>query len=151
MPGRVEAIHIAAAEGAPMEARESVEIRADLGIVGDRYAAAGRKGQLTLVAVEELAEAGRELGIDIPRGATRRNVTVRGVPLSREPGARLRLGPVVVEVTGPAEPCDIMEASVAPGARDALKARAGIRARVIEGGVLRVGAPADVVNAEVAS
>lgn len=149
MHGKVEAIHIAPVEGAPMEARESVEIRADLGIVGDRYAASGRKGQVTLVAVEELAEAGRALGIEIPRGATRRNVLVSGVPLSREPGARLHIGPVLLEVTGAAEPCDVMETSVGPGAREALMGRAGVRARVVEGGVLRVGASAEIVAGEV--
>ena len=134
-----------------MEAVGSVEVRADHGLVGDRYAAPGRKGQITLISLEELALAEAELGTAIPRGATRRNVTVSGVGLSRRAGDRFRLGPVLVEVTGSAEPCQLMETCVGPGAKDALVNRAGIRARILEGGILEVGAPVEAIQAEVAS
>lgn len=137
MHARVEAIHVAAREGAPMEALASVECRADFGLVGDRYARPGSKGQLTLVSSEDLVQAAAELGAPIASGATRRNVTVGG----RLPsvGARVRLGDVLLEVTGPAEPCGLMDECIGAGAKDALRGRAGVRARVLGGGTLRVG------------
>ena len=123
-----------------MESCASAEIRADFGIVGDRYAKPGTDSQLTLVSAEELVRAGAKLGLLIPPGATRRNITLQDVALPQEPGARLRLGDVLVEVTGPADPCGLMETCVGPGAREALVGLSGVRARVLEGGVLTIGA-----------
>ena len=135
--GRVVAIHVAAAEGAAMQAVPSAECRADFGIVGDRYARSGSKGQVTLVAAEQIADAARSLGRPIEAGATRRNVTIEGIALPA-PGARVELGGVLLEITGPAEPCDLMNRCIAQGAREALVGRGGVRARVLRGGMLRV-------------
>jgi MOSC domain-containing protein YiiM len=145
MRGRIEAIHVAARTGAPMVAVDSVECREDFGLVGDRYARAGAKGQVTLVSREKLDEAARDLGTTILPGATRRNVTIAGVELPEDAGARLRLGPVLLEVFGPAAPCGLMDECIMPGAREALVGRSGVRAQVVEGGTLRVG---DVVMLE---
>jgi MOSC domain-containing protein YiiM len=129
-----------------MESCARVEAVAGSGLVGDRYA--GRKasgggefdGQVTLVSEEELREAAERLGAPIAAGSTRRNVTVAGLGrLPRDAGARLVLGAVVVEVTGPAEPCGIMEKSVGRGAKNALVERAGIRARILRSGTIAVG------------
>jgi MOSC domain-containing protein YiiM len=128
-----------------MEARDAVEIRADFGLAGDRHAAPGARGQVTIVSAEELAAAAAKLGAPIPPGSTRRNVTVAGVELTRAKGAVVRLGRAAVEITGPAEPCDVMERSIGPGAKAALVGLAGVRARVLEGGVLRTG---DAVTVE---
>ena len=123
-----------------MEPCVSAEIRADLGLVGDRYTKPGTASQLTVVSAEELASAGAKLGLVIPSGATRRNITIQGVALPQQAGARLRLGDVLIEVTGPADPCRLMESCVGPGAREALVGLSGVRARVLEGGVLTMGA-----------
>ena len=144
MAGKVVAIHRAPAEGAAMEPCASAEIRADFGLVGDRYARPGTDSQLTLVSAEELGRAAASLGLVIPPGATRRNVTIENVILPQQVGARLRLGDVLVEVTGPADPCRLMESCVGPGAREALVGLAGVRARVLEGGVLAIGATVEV-------
>lgn len=138
MPARVEGIHVAARKGAPMEALSVAECRADFGFVGDRYAKSGSPGQVTLVSAEDLLAAEAQLGGAIAAGATRRNITISGQPLPG-PGGRLRLGEILVEITGSADPCGLMERCVAPGALAALQGRAGMRARVLRGGVLRVG------------
>ena len=123
-----------------MESCASVEIRADFGVVGDRYAKPGSGAQLTLVSIDDLAQAGAHLGLAIAPGATRRNISIEGFAIPQAAGSRVRLGEVVVEVTGPAEPCRLMESCVGPGALEALVGRAGVRARVLEGGLLSVGA-----------
>ena len=127
-----------------MEGCASAEIRADFGLVGDRYAKPGSDAQLTLVSTDELAHAEARLGLVIAPGATRRNITIQGLAIPQAKGSRVRLGDVLVEVTGPADPCRLMETCVGPGAMKALAGRAGVRARVLEGGLLSVGASAEI-------
>ncbi len=138
----ITAIHIADDIRAPVRSVDHVEAVAGYGLVGDRKYGTGEERAITVVAEEELAKAAAELGYDIEPGATRRNVTVRGLDLSREAGARYRLGDVVIEVFRDCAPCDQMEETVGPGARAALRGRAGIRGRIVTGGTLRVGDPA---------
>jgi MOSC domain-containing protein YiiM len=147
----VEAIHRAPKEGAAMESCDAVVIREDHGIEGDRYAGRTTDAHVTVVSTEQLAEAGRILGHAIPPGATRRNVTVSGIDLRSEAGARIEVGDIILEVTGPADPCRIMERSVGPGAQEALDGLAGVRARVLRGGSLSVGASASASVAASAS
>ncbi|MEM7246015.1 MAG: MOSC domain-containing protein [Acidobacteriota bacterium] len=144
MSGRVVSLHVAASEGADIESPERVEIRADHGIVGDRKAKSGVKGQVTVFSLEKLAEASQELGRPIEAGRTRRNIAVEGVELP-DLGGRLRLGPVLVEVTQDAAPCNLMNELFGHGAKDALEDRAGVRAKVLEGGELGIG---DAVSAD---
>jgi MOSC domain-containing protein YiiM len=137
MPGRVVAIHVAAHAGAPMEAVSFADCREDFGLVGDRYARAGSRGQVTIVAQELLDEAAAEWGAAIGPGSTRRNVTIAGIALPPI-GGRLGLGDVVLEITGPAEPCGLMDECIGEGAKSALVGRAGVRSRVVRGGRLSV-------------
>lgn len=130
-----------------MEAVSEAECRTDHGLVGDRYAKPGSKGQVTIVAAEDLAAAEGVLGSGIVPGATRRNVTISGLALPAS-GARLRLGPALLEITGPADPCGLMDRCIGPGAKSALAGRAGMRARVLSGGTLRVGDAVEPVVSE---
>jgi MOSC domain-containing protein YiiM len=142
----VEHIHVAARSGAPMESLDEVAAVAGKGLEGDRNFDQYSKGQITVVSTEELDEAAAEWGQDIVPGSTRRNVTVSGLRLPRDEGARIKLGDVVVEVYRNASPCELMEESVGPGARAALRDRAGIRGLIIEGGTLRVGDPVSLAE-----
>jgi len=61
--------------------------------------------------------------------------------LNRTPGTTIKVGEVVVTVNGDCSPCDEMNLSVGPGARDHLKERAGITGMIEKGGTIRVGDP----------
>lgn len=142
MTGRLLHIHIAGDHRAPMVELDEVEAVEGMGLAGDRNF--GTPRQVTLVAAAELAEAAAELGIAIPPGATRRNLTVELPFLPRETGARIRVGEVVLEVRRDCTPCELMETEVGPGARAALQGRSGVSAHVVAGGRIRSDDPVAV-------
>jgi hypothetical protein len=129
--------------------RDRIEVRAGLGVVGDRYFArpAHRQASVTLIAAESLEHVSRELGLDaVPDPLlTRRTVVLRGVDVDALPrGGELGLdsgtGPVRFRVHRPANPCAWMDVVLAPGAFRALRGRGGVRCEPLDDGVLQVGA-----------
>lgn len=125
---------------------DRIELRAGLGVVGDRYfnRPAHRRGSITLQGAEGLAAAASELGAPaIGLAQTRRNVLTRGLDLAALIGHDLELdsgeGPVVVRLHRAAPPCAWMDAAIAPGAHAALRGRGGVRAEPLTDGALAVG------------
>ncbi|WP_176491695.1 molybdenum cofactor biosysynthesis protein [Curtobacterium sp. 'Ferrero'] len=127
------------------ELRDHVELRAGLGIVGDRYFAARAHvhASVTVVGLEGLEAVGRALGTDLDVAATRRNVFLRGADVEALRGQPFALdsGQGVVRFRGyrPANPCAWMDHEVAPGAFRAMRGRAGVRCDPESDGVLSVG------------
>nr|WP_202886817.1 molybdenum cofactor biosysynthesis protein [Kribbella sandramycini] len=134
--------------------RTAIEIRAGLGIVGDRYYAQRihRNAAITFLDVASV----EALGLLTPADPTllRRNIVLRGFPidtLAAPPGAithrRFTLdsgdGPVTFEAHRPANPCAWMNVVLAPGAMKGLRGRGGVRTTPITSGALRVG-PAEL-------
>lgn len=144
--GEVVSIHIVRTRHGTAEAMERAWVHANYGLEGDWRSCKDRSGQLTLIEAEALTDVAQHLGHPIPPGASRRQVLVRGVALNDTIGRRLHLGPVLVYVEAPCDPCSHMERTVGPGAQTAMEGRGGIRCRVLEGGELSVG---DLVTVEV--
>lgn len=143
MDGTVRAIHIAPQYGEPVMPVTEIEAIVGKGLRGDRYF--GTRRQVTLVAIGELDAAAEDLGLErIVDGATRRNITVDIPSLPRDHGTRIEIGETVLSVWRDCAPCEVMETSVGPGARPALRGRAGVSATVVDGGVVRVGDPVRV-------
>ena len=156
----VSAVH--AFEGRPLDGaradpvpvrRAEVEVRAGLGIVGDRYfgQTVHRNAAVTFIAAESLDELAVTLGLPAPPDPvlTRRNITLRGFPIDDlatrpgHPGRRFSLdtgsGPIEFQAHRPANPCAWMDVAVAPGAFQGLRARAGIRTTPLTSGTLHLG------------
>ncbi|HTN82848.1 MAG TPA: MOSC domain-containing protein [Sorangium sp.] len=151
--GRLEWIGVRPAHGAPMVALAEAELVASRGVAGDCAAAgrAGGKRQVTLIQREHLpviaalsggrAEVGPEL--------LRRNLVVSGVNLLSLRSLRFAIGDeVVLEGTGPCEPCSLMDEALGDGGFQAMRGHGGITARVLRGGVVRVGAAVRALAAE---
>jgi MOSC domain-containing protein YiiM len=154
-PGRLQAILLRPGRGQPALAVARGEARAGQGLVGDRSCRlagpGGGKRQLTLLQAEHLpviaALAGRrwaEHGLDA--ALLRRNLVVAGInllaarSLFKDQPLRLHIGAeVVLELTGPCEPCSKMEALLGPGGYNAMRGHGGVTARVLQGGWLAVG------------
>jgi MOSC domain-containing protein YiiM len=132
----VVSIHIVRKKKAPAESCDHVTIRTNFGIEGDYRSGKYQTGQITLIESEVMDTASRKLGYEIPAGASRRQIVVRGVSLNETIGHKLRLGSVLVLVEEKCKPCDNMEAAIGPGAKDAMNGRGGVRCRVIKGGEL---------------
>lgn len=136
---RVVGLFRAAKKNAPMQRLREAALVEDSGVEGDRKARAGSARQVLLAAVEDCAALG------VKPGDLRENVTTRGVDLrSLPPGARLRLGEAVVELTAPCSPCAKLN-RVRDGLMRDSRGRRGVLARVVRGGTMRIG---DAVGVE---
>lgn len=133
------------------EQPDRIEIRAGLGIVGDRYFAqrAHSGAAITVMALESLEHAARELGAGaFDPTLVRRNIVVSGVDVDALTRRRFAIvsGEERVEFQGnrPANPCAWMDVVLAPGAHHALRRRGGVRTTPLTNGILRLG-PAQLV------
>jgi mutator protein MutT len=146
-PAVVEAIHIAAAAGAPVREVELVRAKAGVGLEGDRYAL-GRghyspdlrvSRDLTLIEAEVMADLARNHGIQLAPGETRRNLTTRGIRLNDLVGRRFWVGEVLCEGTRLCEPCQYLTELTGKPLLRALVHRGGLRADIVRGGRIRRG------------
>jgi MOSC domain-containing protein YiiM len=144
--GSVEAIHVAAAAGAPVRPVDETRAIAGVGLEGDRYAEGrghyqdGRVSRdLTLVEAEAAEALAREHGIALAPGETRRNLTTRGVRLNDLVGRRFWVGDVLCLGTRLCEPCQYLADLTGKPLLRPLVHRGGLRADIVRGGVIRVG------------
>jgi MOSC domain-containing protein YiiM len=132
--GHVVSIHITSvAEGAM---RGLVEVNAKAGV--SEKPKPGR--QITLIEAEAIEALERELGMVLEPGETRRNLITRGVALNHLVGREFSVGEVRLRGYELCEPCGTLarmtgKPQILPG----LVHRGGLRAEILEGGVIRVG------------
>ncbi len=139
----VSEIHVAKATRLPMRAVGQVEVEEGRGIVGDRYHGT-RHRHVTVQSATALAESAAVFGRDIPAALTRRNLTLSDGVVPREPGARIRIGGVLLEVVRVAAPCKLLDDTIGAGAQEALRRRAGSVCRVLASGTVQVGDAVDL-------
>ena len=134
----------------PDESRDRIELRAGLGIVGDRYFAARAHvhASVTVIGLEGLEAVGHAIGATVDPAATRRNVFLRGADVEALRGEPFSLesvtpdtggGPVRFRGFRAANPCAWMDHEVAPGAFRAMRGRGGVRCDPESDGVLTLG------------
>lgn len=135
------------------ELRDRIELRAGLGIVGDRYFAARAHvhASVTVIGLEGLEAVGTTIGATVDPVATRRNVFLRGADVEALRGEPFSLESVRPRSDGTlgravrfrgyraANPCAWMDHEVAPGAFRAMRGRGGVRCDPESDGVLTVG------------
>ena len=145
--GTVAAILIAGNAEARLARVDEVEALAGRGLAGDRYAAGrgtfsgpGRGYQLTLVEAEVLDE------IQLSWEDARRNIVTRGISLNGLVGRRFRVGAVECVGRRLAEPCAHLERRARPGLLRPLVHRGGLRADILEDGVIRLGDEVEAIR-----
>lgn len=153
LPGRLEAIWVRTQRRGTMQALGRAEAEVGRGLRGDHRAVrfredpAQRSRELTLIQAEHLPLMALWLGRGaVDAGLLRRNLVVSGINLlslrSPFPDARQvwQLGDqVLLEITGPCDPCSRMEALLGPGGYNAMRGHGGLTARLLRSGTLQVG------------
>lgn len=126
---------------------EQVNLIADHGIEGDFKAGRSRKRQLNVMSYETVQTLTAE-GFKTEPGELGEQIVVRGMDVAALPsGTRLQFGDcAVIELTKPRTPCEWFEA-IQGKPKEIAEGRVGMMARVITGGVVRVGDVVTVVEA----
>lgn len=146
--GELLSIHIAPASSCPMLTVTGVRALAGSGLEGDRYSLQLglfselklHNDQVTLIESEALAALERDYQITLRPEECRRNLVTRGVPLNHLVGRRFRVGGVWMEGVELSEPCGHLENLCGQPVRKGLQHRGGLRARILNDGLLEAGA-----------
>lgn len=149
--GTLTAIYLRPARGVACHSVNTVEAIAGLGLAGDRSSFTpsrnplGSNRQVTLIQAEHIAVISALLGKPVAAGLLRRNLVVSGLnllaakSLFKQQPMRLHIGEVILEVTGPCEPCSKMETLLGFGAYNAMRGHGGVNAKIVQGGLLTIG------------
>ena len=145
--GQLVGIFTAHRRQADLQAVDQVEAVPGRGLVGDRYFQ--QQGtftkpdspdrEVTLIEIEALEALNCEDGLTLEPGQSRRNLVTRGVPLNHLVGREFRIGSVLLRGLRLCEPCGHLESLTIKGLIKGLCHRGGLRAQVVEGGILRTG------------
>jgi len=154
--GRVVSLHVAKEAAAPMESVAEVRAVPGRGLEGDRYylgtgfyskksSPGGR--EVTLIEVESVEALdggmrnsdGDRYGIKLSAVDSRRNIATSGVPLNHLVDREFWVGPVRMRGTRLCEPCRHLDELTQPGVMAGLVHRGGLRAEILNEGLIRVG------------
>ena len=140
-----------------MTSQTNARLETGRGIVGDRYyLGAGTfseklKGkpdvEVTLIEIEEIDSFNASESLTLEAGALRRNIVTRGVRLNGLVGRTFAVGSAVLEGVRLCEPCSHLAEVATPKVLPALVHRAGLRARVVAGALVRAGDQINVRSA----
>jgi MOSC domain-containing protein YiiM len=147
--GRVETIIVRGSPREPARTVASTTALAGIGLGADRLGQRGEAElstrQVTLIQAEHLAVIAQLAHVEaVDPVGLRRNLVVSGINLVALRTARVCVGDAVLEIVGPCQPCSRMEEAIGPGGYAAMRGHGGMTARIVTGGLIRVG---DVVRA----
>lgn len=149
--GRLDAIYLRPARNVPCVEVAYAQALAGQGLIGDRILKSpsrnplGSNRQVTLIQAEHIAVIAAFLNKPIDAGWLRRNLVVSSInllaakSLFKDQPIQLQIGEVVLEITGPCEPCSKMEAILGQGAYNAMRGHGGVNAKIVSGGELKLG------------
>ena len=145
--GSVIAIYLHVKLSGTMSPVENVAAHSGAGLVGDTYyqrdgslsRKSGLDREVTLIEAEALDALRREHGIELSPQESRRNIITQGISLNPLVGKEFTVGCVRLRGIRFCDPCDHLEKLTKPGVLKGLVDRGGLRAQVLEGGIVTVG------------
>lgn len=124
-----------------MVSLESVEAVSDCGLIGDRYANAKYRRsadyQISLIEIENVMQFTEITGLPLSPDAPRRNLVTRGIRLNELVGKQFSAGSALLEGLELCEPCALFAKRTYPQVLRQFVRRGGLRARIIQGGIIR--------------
>ncbi len=135
--GRIDWIGLRSARYADVDVLAKVTVTQN-GFTGD-HAKLGKRA-VTLIQAEHIPVISALAGANVTPEMLRRNLVVSGLNLLAIRKGFLRIGDVVIEVTGPCPPCSRMEKVIGSGGYNAMRGHGGWYAEVIVGGGIVLGA-----------
>jgi MOSC domain-containing protein YiiM len=144
----VVAIFLNTSKGAAMTPVDEARAVAGRGLEGNRYFRSGAGSgatklgpdrEITLIEAEAIEALVRDMNVPFEPAESRRNVVTRGVALNHLVGREFRVGPVRLRGIRLCEPCAHLESLTRPGVREGLLHRGGLRAEILDDGMIRVG------------
>ena len=141
--GTIQHIFVAPARGEPMVSLAEVEALTECGLRGDRYTAPeNRKSpdyQVTLIEVGNIEAFSKASGLPLAPHEPRRNLVTTGVSLNELCGRHFHVGKVELEGLELCEPCGTFAKRTHPQVVRLFVHKGGLRARIVRGGIIRVG------------
>lgn len=153
MNGSVVSLHICRRAEDAMSSVPAVRAVPGKGLEQDRYhdgiGTFSKPGspdrEVTLIEEEAIEALRRDYEIAFDAGDSRRNIVTRGVPLNHFVGREFRVGEVTLRGIRLCEPCGHLERVSGRPVRAGLVHRAGLRAQIVTGGIIRAGDPIEPV------
>jgi MOSC domain-containing protein YiiM len=145
--GRILSIQIAEDASEPLKALEKVNVVAGQGLEGDRYftrtgtysSKHDKSREATFIEAEALHALANDYQIEFSAAESRRNFTTQGVALNHLVGREFRIGGAVFRGIRLCEPCTHLEEVSSKPARKGLIHRGGLRAQIVQSGLVSVG------------
>lgn len=142
-------IYLSESAGTPMKKVELAQLEAGKGMVGDRYYSevgtfskklAGLPDkELTFIELEQVDSFNQQYGFNFTYGDFRRNIITQGVNLNQLEGKLFTLGGISLRGVRLCEPCAHLANILVPEIMPALVHKTGLRAQIIESGVIKPG------------
>ena len=142
--GKLAGVYVGSRKGEGKTSVESAELIAGHGLRGDSHAGRDPDRQISLFAAETLREIQNE-GFEASAGSLSANLFTENIDLdSLKPGARLRVGEAVIEIAEARKPC-LSITKIDNRLPKRLFGQCGQVARIITGGVARVGDGVEII------
>ncbi|MGZ8226832.1 MAG: MOSC domain-containing protein [Methylococcaceae bacterium] len=138
-PGELVWIGLRPARSIAMRSVDAVIADPHSGLAGDRYNGRSGNRQVTLIQWEHLAVLEALTSKTISPDLLRRNLVIKGVNLLALKNRTFGIGNARFQATGYCHPCSRMEQILGPGGYNAMRGHGGLTARIIDGGLIRVG------------
>jgi MOSC domain-containing protein YiiM len=152
--GNIVSIQITPEGEGKLESVNQVNAVAGQGLEGDRYfhktGTYSKKHkpsrEATFIEAEALEALGRDYKLELSALESRRNITTRGVALNHLVGKSFRVGEAVFRGLELCEPCGHLEQMTGRQVRAGLVHRGGLRAEIVESGLVSVGDRIDPIE-----
>ena len=156
MTAKVVAIVTTDKAGAPLQSVAQATLESGRGLVGDRYyehggtfseeLKDGTDWEITLIESEEIQRFNESQGLTLPPASFRRNIVTSGIRLNELVGRRFKVGSALLEGMRLCEPCAHLGKLIGPAVVKGMVHKAGLRARIVTGSIIRAGDHIEAVS-----